>query len=223
MQKFIVLILAGFWAVGGSMDASFAGEAAKDSAGSVDAIIAKLRTSPSDASLLDALAKAALSVQKEDVKSRALAICYTGYMLLNRADMAEKAKRVLDKDCAMSDYKHILDTNDVVVVGNCEKCNGTTKIDDVCPDCRGVVPKWTGDVAPNMQNATQCSACQGRGSKPGVGGKPIQCAKCRGMRICTKCNGTGKISIACKICKEGKTRNVNSLKLRTLYNGFLQE
>ena len=203
----------------------FAGEAGKLKAAAedTDAIVTKLRASPSDGNLLGALAKAAMAAKKEEKKAQALAICYAGYMLMNRTDMAEKAKAVLDRDCALSSYRQMLETNEFMVVADCEKCGGAGKTEEVCPDCRGVVPKWTRDVAPNMQNATLCSACNGAGSKPGIGGKRILCAKCRGQGICTKCNGTGKVQVVCKACKDGKTRTFDAQKAREFYMRLLEE
>lgn len=186
----------------------------------VDDVLDKLRLAPSNEGLLGQLAQASMKEMAEEKKAKALTICYAGYYLLNKPQIAEKAKAALVRDCAMSSYVEMLETNSFVVAADCGTCKGAKSTEVMCKACRNIRfrPTEKDEIPP-----TKCHGCNGEGWRPGIGNKRNKCASCLGKKICVKCNGSGKQKEPCKDCKTGKTSTFDKKKALAMYKSLLNE
>lgn len=67
-----------------------------------------------------------------------------------------------------------------------------------CPACGG--KKVTGSKCPDCSGSGDCSYCEGKGTRPALGGAPTPCFGCTGAKKCKKCSGEGQISHTCARC-----------------------
>lgn len=67
-----------------------------------------------------------------------------------------------------------------------------------CSTCDGTGIKSA--TCPDCKGSKVCTYCQGSGKRPGLGGSMVNCFACTGTGKCKKCDGTGQMSSHCPDC-----------------------